>query len=91
MSVIKVEHNPSDERLKELDVYSWGIWTKEISEFPWSYDSTETCYFLEGDVVVTPDEGEPVQVGKGDLVTFPKGMSCKWQIRQAVRKHYNFE
>jgi uncharacterized cupin superfamily protein len=90
MSEIKVERGPSEERLKELGVTGWPIWTKEVSTFPWSYDSAETCYFLEGDVVVTPEGGEPVQVGKGDLVTFPSGMSCTWEIRGAVKKHYTF-
>ncbi|MDX2216553.1 MAG: cupin domain-containing protein [Oculatellaceae cyanobacterium bins.114] len=40
---------------------------------------------------VTPQDGEPVQLGKGDLVTFPAGMSCTWTILQAVEKHYYFE
>jgi uncharacterized cupin superfamily protein len=90
MSEIKVERNPSEERLGELGVAGWPIWTKEESTFPWSYDSSETCYFLEGEVTVTPDGGQPVQVGKGDLVTFPAGMSCTWEIRGAVKKHYTF-
>jgi uncharacterized cupin superfamily protein len=90
MSEIKIEREPAEERLSELGVRGWPIWTKEISTFPWSYDSSETCYFLEGDVTVTPDGGEPVQVGKGDLVTFPSGMSCTWEIRGAVKKHYTF-
>lgn len=91
MNQITVEHNPNEERLKELGVLDWPIWTKEASEFPWSYDSQETCYFLEGDVVVAPDGGDPVEMGKGDLVTFPVGMSCKWKIRKDVKKHYTFE
>jgi len=90
MSRIKIEHNPSGERLKELGVTAWHIWTKEISEFPWSYEEAETCYFLEGDVVVTPDGEQPIPIGKGDLVTFPKGMSCTWKIRTDVKKHYTF-
>nr|WP_245562066.1 cupin domain-containing protein [Stanieria cyanosphaera] len=45
----------------------------------------ETCYFLEGDVIVTP-----VAMGKRDLVTFSAGISCTWQINSNVRKHYNF-
>ncbi len=90
MSQINVEHAPSDERLQELGVSTWPIWTKEASEFPWSYDEQEICYFLEGDVVVTPDGGEPVSMGKGDLVTFAQGLFCTWQIRQDVRKHYKF-
>lgn len=88
---IKVERDPDEARLNEMRVKSWPIWTKEVSEFPWTYDTTEICYLLEGDVLVTPEEGEPVEIAKGDLVTFPAGMSCTWNIRSAVRKHYYFE
>jgi len=90
MKDIKVEKNPSDTRLEELGVFQWDIWTKEISRFPWQYDEQEICYFLEGDVVVTPEGGKPVSFGKGDLVTFPEGMSCVWDVRKPVRKHYRF-
>ncbi|MEO1670740.1 MAG: cupin domain-containing protein [Cyanobacteria bacterium J06631_2] len=87
---ILVISQPNREQLDKLDVWNWSIWTKEVSEFPWTYDEAETCYFLTGDVVVTPDGGEPVAMGKGDLVTFPAGMSCTWQINSAVKKHYQF-
>lgn len=90
MDKILVEHQPDEKRLKELDVFSWPIWTKEVSEFPWMYDAQETCYFLEGEVEVIPENGESVTIGKGDLVTFPKGMSCIWKVKKPVRKHYTF-
>jgi len=90
MQAITVEHQPSAQRLEELGVAGWPIWTKEASEFPWSYDEQETCYLLAGDVEVTPAGGTPVRFGQGDLVTFPAGMSCVWKVRQAVRKHYRF-
>lgn len=89
-SEIVIEHRPHAERLQQLGVSQWPVWTKEVSEFPWTYDQSETCYLLEGDVIVTPDGGEAVQFGKGDLVTFPAGMSCTWKILKAVRKHYQF-
>jgi len=88
---IRTEHNPSPERLATLKIEDWPIWSKEVSIFPWSYDSTETCYILEGEVIVTPEGGEPVQIGKGDLVTFPVGMACTWDIRRPVKKHYQFD
>ena len=88
---IKIEHQPTPEKLEQLGVYNWAIWTKEISKFLWTYDSQETCYFLDGYVIVTPDDGESVEMGKGDLVTFPAGMSCTWEIRSDVRKHYSFD
>jgi uncharacterized cupin superfamily protein len=91
MSEIKIEHEPSEERLERLGVRGWPTWTKEVSSFPWTYDSAETCYLLEGEVVVTPEGGDPVRVAQGDLVTFPAGMSCTWDVRQPVRKHYTFD
>lgn len=90
-SGITVEKAPSRDRLDTLGVFNWPIWTKEASTFPWTYDAAETCYFLEGEVVVTPDGAEPVTMGKGDLVTFPSGMSCTWEIRAGVKKHYSFD
>lgn len=87
--MIHVE-KPSEEKLAELKVRSWPIWEKEISEFPWEYDEKETCYILEGDVEVIPDNGEPVSFGKGDLVVFKKGLRCTWKINKPVRKHYMF-
>lgn len=89
MKQIKIERQIAPEAIEA--VFAWPIWEKEVSSFPWTYDANETCYFLEGDVVVTPDGGEPVQMGKGDHVTFPAGMSCTWEIRTAVRKHYRFD
>ena len=89
-SNIRVEHQPSEERLSDLGVREWAIWSKEVSKFPWSYDQEETCYFLEGDVEVTPEGGSPVRMGKGDLVTFPIGMECVWKVLKPVRKHYTF-
>ena len=90
MTPIQIERQPAENRLSELGVRSWDIWTKEVSEFPWHYDEQEICYFLEGDVEVTPDGGTPVRLGKGDLVTFPAGLSCTWKVLEPVRKHYRF-
>ena len=88
MSEITVEHTPSPAKLEVMGVYDWPIWTKEISQFPWRYDTSETCYILEGEVIVTPAGGQPVQLSEGDLVTFPAGMSCTWQIQSNISKHY---
>lgn len=87
---IDKESAPAAERLDALGVATWPIWDKEVSTFPWTYESEETCYFLEGEVVVTPEGGAPVRMGKGDLVVFPAGMRCVWDVRAPVRKHYRF-
>lgn len=89
MDKILVERNPSPAKLEVIGVYDWPIWTREVSTFDWHYDERETCYLLDGEAVVTPEGGEPVEIARGDLVTFPAGMSCTWEIRAPVRKHYD--
>lgn len=81
----------SDDELKKRGVFEWPIWRKEVSSFPWVYDSVEECYFLEGDVIVETADGRKISFGKGDFVMFPKGLSCSWDIRKPVKKHYNFK
>lgn len=80
----------SDNEINDLGIKSWPIWTKEISQFDWSYDSQETCLFLEGKVIVKTDF-EEVTIGKGDFITFPKGLNCIWNVIEPVKKHYKFE
>jgi len=89
MSGIKIE-KPAKEKLESMGILSWPIWEKEASTFPWSYDAQETCYLLEGKVKVTPEGGDPVEFCAGDLVIFPQGMNCTWEISENVRKHYKF-
>jgi uncharacterized cupin superfamily protein len=86
-----VEHAPAKDKLVSLSVLSWPVWECDISEFPWAYDSRETCYLLAGEVIVTPDGSEPVKIQAGDLVVFPAWMSCRWNGLKAVRKHYRFD
>ena len=89
MSEIKIER-PAETELKKLDVYNWPIWEKEVSRFDWHYEQQETCYLLKGKVTVTAEGGPAVNFGAGDLVVFPAGLSCVWDIQEAVRKHYKF-
>jgi len=73
--VIVKQSNLDTELLEKFGVFVWPIWRKEVSTFPWAYDSEEACYLLEGDVTVIPREGEPIRLEAGDLVTFPAGMN----------------
>ena len=88
---MKIEiRKPKMEDIEKEGIMSWPIWEKEISRFDWHYDETEECYLLEGKAVVETDDGEKVQFSKGDFVIFPKGLSCVWEIKEPVKKHYNY-
>jgi len=86
---IKIEQLSMDDA-KSKGITSWPIWEKEKSQFDWTYDSLEECYFLEGKVTIKTDEGT-VQIGAGDFVSFPQGLSCVWKVQEPVRKHYRFQ
>jgi len=91
MSQITIEHNPSQERLQELNVAGWPIWEKEVSTFPIDFDETETAYVLEGEIIVTPVGGEPVRIVSGDLVVFAAGLDSHWEVVKPLRKHYSYD
>ena len=86
---IEIKKLGADE-IKEKGIDSWPIWEKEVSRFDWQYDQVEECFLLEGKVTVESKDGTKVEFGKGDFVTFPKGLSCTWDIQEPVKKHYNF-
>jgi uncharacterized cupin superfamily protein len=43
---------------------------------------------MEGEVKVTTPEGEAVEFGAGDLVTFPRALWCSWEVRKPIRKQH---
>ena len=86
---LKIERLANEE-LERRGVFRWPQWTKEISEFPWEYDTDEECYLLEGRVAVFTEQGV-FEFGAGDFVTFEKGLSCNWKVISPVRKHYRFK
>ncbi|XP_014504795.1 uncharacterized protein LOC106764876 [Vigna radiata var. radiata] len=86
---LKIIRNAPEEMLTELGVRQWTIWSCPPSEFQWIYGSKETCYILEGKVkIIVKDES--VEIVAGDLVVFPKGLSCTWDILVAVDKHFSY-
>ena len=85
---IEIEKLP-DEKVTELGIKAWPIWTCGISEFDWEYGEKESCLLLEGEVEVTSDN-KAVKFGVGDFVVFPRGLKCRWKVTRPVRKYYSF-
>lgn len=81
---------PSKEKLAQLNVKHWSPWECAPSTFDWEYDCDETAYVLEGKVTIKTAT-EEVQIKKGDLVHLPKGLKCRWQVIEKIRKVYTFK
>jgi len=87
MSKIKIE-KATTRRLKELKVETWSPWECDPSEFDWQYPDEEIAYVKKGKVLVTTEDGEEVEVKAGDIVTFPKGLKCRWKVIERIEKVY---
>ena len=79
---------PSESESYEMK--SKPVWECDVSEFDWFYDSEETCLIIEGEANVDYGDGD-VSFGTGDLVVFPKGLSCVWKVLKPIKKHYFFK
>ena len=89
MDGIRVERF-TEEEFKKRGIASWGVWEKEPSEFEWEYTSEEHCYIIEGNVTVSTVDGD-IEIGQGDYVVFPVGLKCRWNVKEAVKKYYDFK
>ncbi|ESQ54375.1 hypothetical protein EUTSA_v10026608mg [Eutrema salsugineum] len=99
---IIVEKNPSQARLDELNIKSWPKWGCSPGKYHLKYEAEEICYIVKGKVKVYPKQSSSssspldaevewcVEFGAGDIVTFPKGLSCTWDVSLSVDKHYIF-
>ncbi|XP_010437320.1 PREDICTED: uncharacterized protein LOC104721104 [Camelina sativa] len=92
---VKILRQASDSKLAQLGVSSWPKWEGAPSKFPWEFTKTETMFFVEGKVKVNVDgyeeKDETFEIGKGDVVVFPKDMKVVWEITEAVKKCYSLE
>ena len=69
-------------------IKNWPIWECEPSKFFWDYDDNEICLVIEGQAKIKTQGGLIYNIKSGDLVKFPKGLSCEWQITKSLKKHY---
>lgn len=83
--IIKLDREEAEQR----GVIDWPVWEKKVSCFPWTYDTDEECWIIEGTVEIeTPEKKYLIEAG--DFMTFKKGLTCTWNILTDVRKYYNF-
>lgn len=74
----------------KVETSGWNSWGCETSTFDWEYDEDETAYVFEGHVIIKTKE-EEVEIKGGQLVQFPKGMKCTWEVKKPIRKVYTFQ
>jgi uncharacterized cupin superfamily protein len=68
-----------------------GVWESDPyhADFPEGFPVTESMHLLEGEIVVTPEGGEPKIIGPGDLLVIPKGWKGRFAVTKKARKVYS--
>ena len=72
----------------QYGIKSWPIWECEPSKFQWRYDDREICFIIEGQATIRTKKDEVYFIKSGDLVEFPSGLDCEWEVNKRITKHY---
>ena len=85
---IIIESPCSASVILKYGIKNWPIWECEPSKFLWHFNDKEICLVIEGQANIKTKEGLIYNIKSGDLVKFPKGLSCEWHITKRIKKHY---
>lgn len=84
---IRIEAAPSPATLCKLEISRWPVVDHAEGSFERLYEISETCYFLRGVAELYMDDGTALLIGKGDLVTFPRGTKVRWKVIEKLVQH----
>ena len=66
-----------------------GVWEAEPGLSRWEFlERGEVIHVLEGRMVVTEDNSEPVTLEAGTAAVFPIGWRGTWEIQERIRKFF---
>lgn len=65
-----------------------GFWSSEPGEWRVDYSEHELCQLLEGEVVLTAEDGTAERFRPGEAFVIPAGFKGSWRSVGRVRKLY---
>ena len=68
-----------------------GWWGATPGTYHATYAAPEFVHMIQGEIVITPDGGQPVTVKAGDAFTVEKDFVGTWKIEQEVFKHFTIQ
>ncbi|SLN32587.1 hypothetical protein ROA7450_01501 [Roseovarius albus] len=77
-----IEYTSEDESLM------CGWWEATPGVYHATYAAWEFVHLMEGKITITPDGGEPNEVGPGDAFVIEADFSGTWEIKEKVLKHF---
>jgi uncharacterized cupin superfamily protein len=74
-------------RSDDLKLYN-GIWECTPGVFTLSHPGETVCC-VQGSATITPEGGEPVTLGPGDMAYIPEGTVARWEVHETIRKAFH--
>lgn len=65
-----------------------GIWESSKGVVKVHYDEWEFCHFIQGEAILTREDGMNWRLTKGDAFIIPAGFKGTWETIRKVKKHY---
>ena len=65
-----------------------GIWECGVGKWRVVFTEHEFCQLLEGEILVTGDDGSQRLYRAGDAFVSPSGFTGWWEVRRPARKYY---
>ena len=65
-----------------------GIWECTPGVFTLSHPGETVCC-VQGRATITPEGGEPVTLGPGDMAYIPEGTVARWEVHETIRKAFH--
>ena len=70
------------------DRFFVGTWASEVGKWKITYTEEEYCEILEGENVITDQDGNAVTVTAGDSFVIPSGFSGTWEVVSPTKKKF---
>ena len=77
-----VQHTTEDGKILS------GTWEATVGTFHATFAAYEFVHMISGRITITPDGGEPVEVGPGDAYVVEANFKGTWKITEDVTKHF---
>jgi uncharacterized protein len=61
-----------------------GVWECTAGKFNWDYAWDEFVIVLEGEAIITPENGQPFTLHTGDFGYFPLGLRVAWHVPRSI-------
>ena len=84
---IFIESPCSASTIIKYGIKNWPIWECKPSNFNWFCEEKEICLLIEGEANIKTST-DSYKLNSGDLVIFPAGLECSWEIYKTIKKHY---